>query len=140
MRVYKWDVKAAWRGSFQEEKSEYLGAIVKEALRFYTVSAMSLPRKTVSDVEWEGSRIPRGTMVLINAQAANHGLFPLIPPCILLDLKLTNPQMSTTSAQQPHNSTPTIGSHPSPQIPSKNQQQEFNTSPSVPDPVLAVVK
>ncbi|CAG8957008.1 hypothetical protein HYFRA_00012488 [Hymenoscyphus fraxineus] len=74
MRVYKNDRRAAWQASFQEEKVEYLGAIVKEALRYYTVSAMSLPRKTVEDIDWEGAKIPRGTMVLINAQAANHDI------------------------------------------------------------------
>ena len=52
---------------------EYVNAIVKEAARYYTVSAMSLPRKAMCDIPWEGAIIPKGTMVLINAQAANHG-------------------------------------------------------------------
>lgn len=33
---------------------------------------MSLPRKAYTDIEWDGSIIPKGTMILINAQAANH--------------------------------------------------------------------
>jgi phenylacetate 2-hydroxylase len=33
---------------------------------------MSLPRKTVTDIEWNGAKIPAKTMILINAQAANH--------------------------------------------------------------------
>lgn len=73
-RLYP-DVSDAWRNSFQSEDVPYVNAIVKEAARYYTVSAMSLPRKTVCDVEWDGAVIPRGTMVLVNAQAANHGLF-----------------------------------------------------------------
>lgn len=72
IKRYYPDVNEAWRESFQEEKVPYVNAIVKEAARYYTVSAMSLPRKTVSEVEWDGAKIPPKTMVLINAQAANH--------------------------------------------------------------------
>ncbi|KAA8917326.1 hypothetical protein TRICI_000520 [Trichomonascus ciferrii] len=66
------DISDAWTDCFKEEKVPYVNAIVKEAGRYYTVSAMSLPRKTVSDVNWNGAKIPAKTMVLINAQAANH--------------------------------------------------------------------
>lgn len=69
------NITDAWADSFKEEKCGYLNAIVKEAARYYTVSAMSLPRKTVTEINWNGARIPPKTMVLINAQAANHGLF-----------------------------------------------------------------
>ena len=71
-RLYP-DVRDAWRNSFQEEKVPYVNAIIKEAARYYTVSAMSLPRKTISEVNWDGAKIPVKTMILINAQAANHG-------------------------------------------------------------------
>ncbi|KAF2120751.1 cytochrome P450 [Lophiotrema nucula] len=66
------DTKEPWAAEFEKETVPYLNAIVKEAGRYYTVSSMSLPRKTVSDVRWEGAVIPKGTMVLINAQAGNH--------------------------------------------------------------------
>lgn len=72
IKRYYPDIKDAWRNSFQKEKVPYVNAIVKEAARYYTVSAMSLPRKTVSQVNWGGAVIPARTMVLINAQAANH--------------------------------------------------------------------
>lgn len=65
-------LKDVWANSFQEEKVPYVNAIIKEAARYYTVSAMSLPRKTVTDIDWHGARIPAKTMILINAQAANH--------------------------------------------------------------------
>lgn len=52
----------------------YINTIVKEAARYYTVSAMSLPRKTVTEVEWNGAIIPPKTMILINAQAGIHGM------------------------------------------------------------------
>lgn len=66
------DVKDAWRNCYIEEKVPYVNAIVKEAGRYYTVSSMSLPRKSVTDIEWDGAIIPAKTMILINAQAANH--------------------------------------------------------------------
>lgn len=77
-RIYP-DVRDAWRNSFQSEDVPYVNAIIKEAARFYTVSAMSLPRKTVQEVVWDGAVIPAKTMVLINAQAANHGVFSSSP-------------------------------------------------------------
>ena len=63
-----------WQQSFIEEKVPYVNAIIKEAARYYTVSAMSLPRKTVQDIDWDEAKIPAKTMILINAQAANHDL------------------------------------------------------------------
>ncbi|KAF4124732.1 Cytochrome P450 [Geosmithia morbida] len=66
------DMSDAWDASYVEEKVPYVNAIVKEAGRYYTVSAMSLPRKTVTEVNWNGAIIPPKTMILINAQAGNH--------------------------------------------------------------------
>lgn len=68
------DVRGAWASEFENEDVPYLSAIVKEAGRYYTVSNMSLPRKTMSDVRWGEAVIPKNTMVLINAQAGNHGM------------------------------------------------------------------
>ncbi|KAH7388644.1 cytochrome P450 [Pyrenochaeta sp. MPI-SDFR-AT-0127] len=68
------DPKESWANDFEKETVPYLNAIVKEAGRYYTVSNMSLPRKTMSDVRWGGAVIPKGTMVLINAQAGNHDI------------------------------------------------------------------
>ncbi|KAK8110346.1 cytochrome P450 [Apiospora kogelbergensis] len=72
IKRYYPDVRDAWTSSFTEEKVPYINAIVKEAGRYYTVSAMSLPRKTVTEVHWNGAVIPPRTMILINAQAGNH--------------------------------------------------------------------
>lgn len=66
------DVRDAWTSCYVEEKIPYINAIIKEAGRYYTVSAMSLPRKTVTEVHWNGAIIPPKTMILINAQAGNH--------------------------------------------------------------------
>lgn len=74
IRRYHPDMRDAWAESFVREEVPYLNAIIKEAGRFYTVSSMSLPRKTVTEVRWNGAVIPPKTMVLINAQAGNHGM------------------------------------------------------------------
>jgi phenylacetate 2-hydroxylase len=68
------NIEDAWANSLASEDVPYVNAIVKEAGRYYTVSAMSLPRKAYHDIEWDGAIIPKGTMVLINAQAANHSV------------------------------------------------------------------
>lgn len=100
------DVRQAWTSSYQEEKVPYINSIIKEAGRYYTVSAMSLPRKTATEITWNGARIPPKTMVLINAQAANHGKLlllssalhlqqncKLIPPCRRRPLRLLRRQI-----------------------------------------------
>jgi len=66
MEAYNGDRDAAWQDCFVEEKVEYVNSIVKEGVRFYTVSSMSLPRKAIEDFHWHGSLIPKGTMVLIS--------------------------------------------------------------------------
>ncbi|KAL5003058.1 cytochrome P450 [Aspergillus recurvatus] len=72
IRRYYPDVRDAWTVAVAEEKVPYIDAIIKEAGRYYTVSSMSLPRKTVTEINWNGAIIPPKTMVLINAQAGNH--------------------------------------------------------------------
>ncbi|KAL4949084.1 cytochrome P450 [Aspergillus filifer] len=72
IKRYYPDIRDAWTAAVNEEKVPYLNAIIKEAGRYYTVSSMSLPRKTVTEIKWNGAVIPAKTMVLINAQAGNH--------------------------------------------------------------------
>ena len=72
IKRYYPDVRDAWTSCYVEEKIPYINAIIKEAGRYYTVSSMSLPRKTVTEVHWNGAVIPPKTMILINAQAGNH--------------------------------------------------------------------
>ena len=98
IKRYYPDMSEIWSNSFQEEKVPYLNAIVKEAARYYTVSAMSLPRKTVTDVDWNGAIIPAKTMILINAQSANHDVDHFGP-----DGGVFNPERWLTS--DPPNST-----------------------------------
>jgi phenylacetate 2-hydroxylase len=67
LSTYNGDRDAAWKDSVVEEKVDYISAIVKEGVRFYTVSSMSLPRKAIEDFHWHGSLIPKGTMILISS-------------------------------------------------------------------------
>lgn len=102
-RHYPDGTSEIWLDSFQQEKVPYVNAIVKEAGRYYTVSAMSLPRKTVSDIEWDGATIPAKTMILINAQAANHSEEHFGP-----DAKTFNPErwLIDPSSSSPASSGP----------------------------------
>ncbi|KAI4717662.1 cytochrome P450, partial [Aureobasidium sp. EXF-10727] len=79
------DIRDAWQNSFQEEKVPYLKAIIQEAGRYYTVSSMSLPRKTVTEVNWNGAIIPPKTMILVNAQAGNHDVDHFGPDAATFD-------------------------------------------------------
>lgn len=54
-----------------DHKCEYIGALVKELLRYYTVLRLSLPRASVKDVIFEGNTIPAGSVIFLNAWACN---------------------------------------------------------------------
>ncbi|KAF1841120.1 cytochrome P450 [Cucurbitaria berberidis CBS 394.84] len=105
------DIKNAWATEFETEHVPYLNAIVKEAGRYYTVSNMSLPRKTITDVRWGEAIIPRGTMVLINAQAGNHDIDYWGPdaatfnPERWLDSPSSSSDPSSLSTEKPASST-----------------------------------
>lgn len=58
-----------------EQKCAYVNALAKEALRYFTVIPLNLPRESIRDVEYEGVRIPKGTTVYMNAWACNYGEF-----------------------------------------------------------------
>ncbi|KAL4876205.1 cytochrome P450 [Aspergillus karnatakaensis] len=65
--------------SLSETKDvEYIYALVKEVLRFYTPLPLSMPRETTAPVQYKDTVIPTGTMVFLNAYACNHdpALFP----------------------------------------------------------------
>ncbi|TID25936.1 Phenylacetate 2-hydroxylase [Venturia nashicola] len=62
----------AYRQSVCEEKSEYVAAFVKEVLRHYPPLHLMVPRQVYRDFEYRGAHIPKGVMILTNAQAINH--------------------------------------------------------------------
>lgn len=70
MRVYP--DGDAWDHCLVEEKVPYITALVKEVLRFWTVIPISLPRRSVKDIEYNGAVIPTGTTFFMNAWAADY--------------------------------------------------------------------
>ncbi|KAI1431278.1 putative cytochrome P450 phenylacetate hydroxylase [Xylaria sp. CBS 124048] len=61
-----------------DQKCAYILALAKEALRYFSVIPLGLPRESVRDIEYEGVRIPAGSTVYVNAWACNRDpeLFP----------------------------------------------------------------
>jgi phenylacetate 2-hydroxylase len=55
----------AWAKCIEEEKVEFISALVKEVLRYWTVLPLSLPRVNIRDIEWEGAVIPKGTTFIM---------------------------------------------------------------------------
>lgn len=56
-----------------EQRCAYVLALAKEALRYFTVIPLNLPRESIKDVQYEGQLIPKGTTVYMNAEACNYG-------------------------------------------------------------------
>ncbi|OKL55956.1 hypothetical protein UA08_08651 [Talaromyces atroroseus] len=66
-------VEAAFEKAVDEERSKYTAAFVKETLRHYPPLHLLPPRQTYQDFAWKnGIKVPKGLMILINCQAANH--------------------------------------------------------------------
>lgn len=70
--TYDGDRDAAWKECIADEKVEYINAIVKEGVRYYTVSSMSLPRRAIEDFYYHQALIPKGTMILISRSHLNQ--------------------------------------------------------------------
>ncbi|KAI0377904.1 cytochrome P450 [Hypomontagnella monticulosa] len=55
-----------------DQKCAYILALAKEALRFFAVVPLALPRESIKDIEYEGVVIPTGSTVYMNAWACNR--------------------------------------------------------------------
>ncbi len=62
----------AWEKCLVEEQVPYVTALYKEILRYYTVHHMSLPRRSIEDIQYNGVRIPAGTSFYMNAYAGDY--------------------------------------------------------------------
>lgn len=67
------DAEVAFKETVEAEKSPYLVAFVRETLRHYPPLHILPPRQVYQEFEWEGAKLPKGLMILANAQAINHG-------------------------------------------------------------------
>ena len=56
-----------------DQKCQYIVALVRECLRYYCVLRLALPRATVKDIVYEGKIIPAGSTIYLNAWACNMG-------------------------------------------------------------------
>ncbi|KAF2659135.1 cytochrome P450 [Lophiostoma macrostomum CBS 122681] len=57
--------------AYDDQKCEYITALVRECLRYYCVLRLALPRATVKDVIYQGKLIPAGSTIYLNAWACN---------------------------------------------------------------------
>ena len=60
-----------WLSEIQED-STYVKNFVKEALRYFTVLRINLPRATSKDIHYRGMFIPAQTTILLNSWACNN--------------------------------------------------------------------
>lgn len=67
------NVEAAFQQAVEAENSPFMVAFVRETLRHYPPLHILPPRQTYQEFEWDGARIPKGVMILVNTQAINHG-------------------------------------------------------------------
>jgi len=57
--------------ALDDQKCQYVVALVRECLRYYTVLRLALPRVSIKDVTYEGIIIPKGTVYFLNSWACN---------------------------------------------------------------------
>lgn len=53
---------------------DYIEALTKEIGRYFIVLRLALPKATHSEVRWNGTIIPAGTMVFLNSWACSRGM------------------------------------------------------------------
>lgn len=79
--AYNNDLKVAYNNCPYEFKVDYIEALIKEGLRYYSVLPTSLPRQTTKDIVFRDCLIPSGTIMFMNTFHVNHDLkhFPYDP-------------------------------------------------------------
>lgn len=90
LKLYNNDLQMAWSKSALLMDCDYVIALVKETLRFFTSSPMSLPRSTTKRISFGKVTIPKGTLMLMNAFAANHDPRVFEKPYQFLPLRWLN--------------------------------------------------
>ncbi|KAI0011137.1 cytochrome P450 [Xylariaceae sp. FL0662B] len=55
-----------------DQKCAYVLGLAKEALRYFSVVPLALPRESIRDMEYDGVLIPAGSTVYMNAWACNY--------------------------------------------------------------------
>ncbi|EEP80860.1 conserved hypothetical protein [Uncinocarpus reesii 1704] len=57
--------------AMDDQRCEYIVALVRECLRYYTVLRLALPRTSIKDITYQGKVIPKGSVFFLNAWACN---------------------------------------------------------------------
>ncbi|KAK7951108.1 cytochrome P450 phenylacetate hydroxylase [Apiospora aurea] len=60
-----------------DQRCTYVAALAKEALRYFTIIPLVLPRESIRDINYEGVVIPKGTTFYMNAWACNYREHPI---------------------------------------------------------------
>ena len=56
----------------EDDRVDYIRALAKECMRYFTILKLSLPRETMGEAKWNGITIPSGTTVFTNAWSIHH--------------------------------------------------------------------
>ncbi|QDS76443.1 hypothetical protein FKW77_004518 [Venturia effusa] len=72
LQAYDGDKTLAWKMAFREDKVPLITSLNKETLRYFTVTPYATPRRTVQDIQYKNTLIPKGVTMIMNAQEANH--------------------------------------------------------------------
>lgn len=72
MKLYDNDFDTAWANVAKKLDCMYALALIHEGLRSFTVLPMSLARTTTKPISLGGAFIPKNSIILMNAFAANH--------------------------------------------------------------------
>lgn len=62
----------AWDKCLIEEQVPYVTALYKEILRYFTVIRICLPRRSIEEIEYNGAKIPCGTLFYMNAFGGDY--------------------------------------------------------------------
>lgn len=72
INLYDGDMVVAWHQVAISTDCNYALALISEAMRYFTVLPLGLPRLTTKKIICNGVTIPENTVVVMNAFAANH--------------------------------------------------------------------
>ena len=114
----------AWERCLVEEKVPYITAFVKEVLRFWTVIPISLPRKSMKEIQWQGAKIPAGTTFYMVCS-------PLHP--LVTDKLNSDPRVSSRTP------TPQTTTPPTSKIPTRSTLTATSLLPAAPVPPIMVM-
>lgn len=71
--AYDGDRTRAWNNAFREERVPLISSLNKETLRYFTLTPYATPRRTTKDVVMpDGTVLPKGITLIMNAQEINH--------------------------------------------------------------------